>query len=89
MRHPIANPPRILCLLGTMFLCFAGGASGAEEPKPLFVEGYAGHVSYAPGEDLTLHVSTSAAKFSVEIARLGAKSESVWSSASVAGREHP
>ena len=89
MRHPIANPPRILCLIGAMFLYCTGGASSAEEPKPLFVEGYVGHVSYAPGEDLTLHVSTSAAKFSVEIARLGAKSESVWSSASVAGREHP
>ena len=43
----------------------AGFVSAAEEPRPLYVEGYAGHVSYAPGEDLTLHVSTSAAAFSV------------------------
>ena len=61
----------------------------ADEPRSLFVEGYAGRVSYAPAEDLTLHVSTSAAAFSVEIVRIGAKSESVWTSASVAGREHP
>ncbi len=61
----------------------------ADEPRSLFVEGYAGRVSYSPAEDLTLHVSTTAAAFSVEIVRLGAKSESVWSSASVTGREHP
>jgi hypothetical protein len=60
-----------------------------EEPRPLFVEGYAGHVSYVPGEELTLHVSTSAAKFSVEIVRLGPKPESVWSSAAATGSEHP
>jgi hypothetical protein len=59
-----------------------------EEPRPLFVEGYAGRVSYAPGDDLTLHVSTSAREFSVEIARVGAKRETVWSSATVPGREH-
>ncbi len=55
----------------------------------MFVEGYAGRVSYAPGEDLTLHISTSAARFAVEITRLGAKRETVWSSPSVEGREHP
>ena len=36
-----------------------------------------------------MHVSTSAAVFSVEIIRLGAKAERVWTSASVTGREHP
>ncbi|MCC7374458.1 MAG: hypothetical protein IT581_07365 [Verrucomicrobiales bacterium] len=55
----------------------------------MFVEGYAARVSYAPGEELALHVSTSAAEFSVEIARLGARREVVWNSAAVAGREHP
>ena len=60
----------------------------ADEPHALFVEGYAGRVSYAPGDDLTLHVSTSAATFAIEIVRIGVKTESVWSSASVPGREH-
>jgi hypothetical protein len=45
----------------------------SEEPRPLFVEGYAGKVSYAPGETLSLHVSTSAAEFSAEIVRLGGR----------------
>lgn len=77
------------CLASLIWLATAGVLTAAEEPRALFVEGYAGRVSYAPGEDLTLHVSSSAAAFSVEIVRLGAKPESVWSSASVAGREHP
>ncbi|NOS72212.1 MAG: hypothetical protein HOP33_20095 [Verrucomicrobia bacterium] len=80
----VAETLAILVLLSIITTSSAG-----DEPRSLFVEGYAGRPSYAPGEDLTLHVSTSAAAFSVEIVRLGAKTESVWSSASVVGREHP
>ncbi|MBI1839572.1 MAG: hypothetical protein HYR88_01820 [Verrucomicrobia bacterium] len=61
----------------------------SDEPRPLFVEGYAGRPSYAPGEELTLHVSSSAATFSVEIARIGGRRETNWSSGPVPGREHP
>lgn len=61
----------------------------AEEPKSLFVEGYARRVSYGPGEELSLHVSTTAATFAVEIARVGAERELVWSTASAVGREYP
>ena len=78
-----------VCLASIFWVARIGVLAVADEPRGLFVEGYAGRVSYAPTEELTLHVSTSAPTFSVEIARLGAKSESVWSSASVAGREHP
>ena len=39
----------------------------------LFIEGYTGAVSYAPGDELTLHVSTSAKEFEIEIAREGAE----------------
>lgn len=71
-------------------LAVAGvSAWGEDEPRPLFVEGYAGQVSYAPGEELTLHVSTSAARFSVEILRIGAKAETVWSTNGVVGQEYP
>lgn len=64
-------------------------ALAEDEPRPLFVEGYTAQVSYAPGEDLTLHVSTSARQFAVEIARVGAKIEPVWAAEAVEGREHP
>ncbi|MFN0069698.1 MAG: hypothetical protein ACKVYV_18935, partial [Limisphaerales bacterium] len=63
-------------------------ALAVDEPRPLFVEGYAGQVSYAPGEALTLHVSTSAPRFAVEIARVGAQTEPVWAAEAVEGREH-
>lgn len=76
----------LACLIGLNIVAIL---NAADEPRPLHVEGYAGRVSYTPGEELTLHVSTSAAVFSAEIARLGAKPESVWTSPSVAGREHP
>jgi len=61
----------------------------AQEPRPLFVEGYAGKVSYAPGETLSLHISTSAAEFSAEIVRLGGEVSKVWSSEGIAGNEYP
>jgi hypothetical protein len=82
------HPRFLLLLLG--FLVSAEWRGVADEgPRPLFVEGYAGQVSYAPGDDLTLHVSTSAAKFSVEIQRVGAKTETVWTSDNLNGREFP
>src|SRR5262245_18134057 len=72
-------------------LLTAGGISPAlaQEPRPLFVEGYATQVSYAPGEEAKLCVSTSGAAFSVEIARIGAKVERVWSKDKITGMEHP
>ncbi len=74
-----------------LLLLAVGGMTGwaYEAPRSLFVEGYAGEVSYAPGDELTLHVSTSAARFSVEIVRIGGKAETVWTSEEVAGEEQP
>lgn len=56
--------------------------------KPLFIEGYTGAVSYAPGEKLTLHVSTSAAEFEIEIAREGAERQVVHAHKKIKGAEH-
>jgi hypothetical protein len=65
----------------------SGLAADVSDPRPLFLEGYAGQVSYAPGETVGLHVSTSAAKFSVEIARLGGMRQVVFQQADIAGVE--
>ena len=74
-------------------LCWGWAANlmGADvsDPRPLFIEGYAGRVSYVAGEELTLHVSTTAAKFSLEITRLGAKPQVVHTQADVSGVEAP
>lgn len=76
-------------LLGLMGILVQNDYAVAEESPSLFVEGYAGRVSYVPGEELTLHLSTTAPKVAVEIARVGARPEVVWSSPSVVGHEHP
>src|SRR5213080_2505061 len=61
----------------------------AEEPGKPFIEAYAGCLSYLPGEEVGLHVSTSAARFGVEIARVGAGREVVFSRDAVPGSLHP
>ncbi len=56
--------------------------------KMSFVEGYPDRLSYEPGDEVGLCVSTSAAKYSIEIARVGAKRELVWNRNAVAGTAH-
>lgn len=74
----------------TMILLLVGQAVAQfDEPRPLFVEGYAKQVSYAPGEELTLHVSTSASEFAVEILRIGGETKSIWSKGGLEGHEYP
>src|SRR6186997_1310774 len=77
------------CMALMLWVGEASPESAAEDPGPLFVEGYAGRVSYAPGEELSWHVSTTASAFSVEIVRQGGKAESVWSSPSAVGHAYP
>ena len=78
--------PTLLLALLVLTLTFS---RAADDAPSLFVEGYAGQLSYAPGEEADLHVSTSAAKFSVEIARVGAKTEIVWSRKDLPGATYP
>ncbi len=61
----------------------------AAEPVSLFIEGYAGQTSVAQGEALPVHVSTSAAKFEIEVARLGATRAVVWKQADLPGQVQP
>lgn len=64
-------------------------AEAAENVPSLFVEGYAGRLSVSPGEEAAFHVSTSAAKFSAEISRIGAETNLVWTKRDLPGKEHP
>ena len=50
------------------------------------IEGYAGRLSYAPGDTVTLHVSTRAAGFDVEVERWGARREPTWAARDLTGR---
>jgi hypothetical protein len=66
----------------------ASAALGQPKPVSPPVEGYTDQVSYAPGDTVKLHTSTSAETFGVEVARLGPKREVVWSEKGVKGKKH-
>ncbi|MDB6135701.1 MAG: hypothetical protein JWM59_3944 [Verrucomicrobiales bacterium] len=86
--RPLPVNRRQVLKTGLLAACAASDA-GAQEAPPLFVEGYTGQVSYAPGEEVTLCVSCGGPVFSVEVTRLGAKPQQVWSAADVAGKAYP
>src|SRR4051795_11538777 len=65
------------------------GSAQTLEPRPLFVEGYTSQLSYAPGDEVALCVSTTAPKYNVEISRVGANREVVLTKKDVEGKEHP
>ena len=59
------------------------------ETSALYIDGYTHQLSYTPGEEIEFRVSTSAAHYSLEIARLGATREVVFSQAELPGAAHP
>jgi hypothetical protein len=83
--------PQLLVRLALVAIVFLPSPAKAvdDTPRPLFVEGYAGEVSYQPGEEIALHVSTSAASYAIEIVRFGAKDVIVHRAKGIAGGEHP
>ncbi|MBT6956982.1 MAG: hypothetical protein HN996_01040, partial [Opitutae bacterium] len=74
-------------LLPCLLLCFFCHLV-ADEPRPLFIEGYSGQLSYAPGEEFKLHTSTSGRQYGIQIKRHGAKVETVFSKSGIRGNEH-
>lgn len=70
-------------------LLFAVSFLPAAEPVSLYIEGYAGQRSVAQGDEIPIHVSTSAAKYQIEVARLGMTREVVWTKKDVPGAAHP
>jgi hypothetical protein len=51
--------------------------------------GYTDRLSYLPGDEVRFHTSTSAARYSIEIARVGARREVVWTRSGIRGALHP
>lgn len=67
-----AMPHRALLPLGLLVQRLTIIGTDAQMPRPLFIEGYAGRLSYPPDHEAELHISTSAARFAIEIHRIGA-----------------
>jgi len=77
-------------LLIALLLLVAGIDKSADADAPsLYIEGYTDRLSYLPGEEVALHISTPAGKYAIEIARLGAKREIVWSKQDLPGKAFP
>lgn len=49
----------------------------ARQPKKPAIEGYTDQLSYAPGEDVKLHISSELDEFNIVVSRVGAKPEIV------------
>ena len=50
---------------------------------------YTDRLSYLPGDEVRFHTSTSASRYSIEIARVGARRELVWTRSGIRGALHP
>ncbi|MCY2994339.1 MAG: hypothetical protein NTY19_41665, partial [Planctomycetota bacterium] len=61
----------------------------AAAAQALYLEGYCDPLSVQAGEDVGFCVSTNAERFSIEVARVGAEEEVVWTKAGLAGQEYP
>ncbi|MCE2395958.1 hypothetical protein J4G02_15430, partial [Candidatus Poribacteria bacterium] len=57
--------------------------------RPLYIEGYTDQLSYAPGDEIGFHISTSASEYSLEIVRVSATREVVWSEKGLPGSAYP
>lgn len=77
------------CLALALALVPAGAGAGDDTPPPLTIEGYTDRLSYRPGESVAFHVSTTAARFSMEVARLGAETKVVLARTDLPGGSHP
>jgi hypothetical protein len=75
----------------TLVLALATIEIRAEDdtPPPLTIEGYTDRLSYQGGDSIAFHVSTTAPRYSMEIARLGADSKVVLTRADLPGASHP
>jgi hypothetical protein len=66
-------------------------ASATEEEirPPAFIEAYTDRLSYQAGDTVSLHASTNVSRYAVEVARIGAKAQTVFTKENVAGADHP
>lgn len=80
---------RVLCGIALAAGLASSPASGGDEPPSLTVEGYTDRISYRPGEVVRFHVSTTAPRYAMEVARLGKESKVVFTKDDIPGASHP
>lgn len=75
--------------MAVSLLIYALIGLAAEDAKPPTLAGYATTLSVRQGEPVGIAVSTTATTFSVDVERIGASRERVWSKAGIEGKSHP
>jgi hypothetical protein len=76
----------LLVMTTSLFLNVCRAQAG--QPPHLFIEGYADQLSYAPGEELQLHISSSSASADLVIERIGSQRTAMHQAKSVSVSEH-
>src|SRR5437016_4676549 len=78
----------LLRLLSLQAVAWGAMARGDDVPS-LLIEGYTDRLSYVAGESIRFHIATTAPRYSLEIARLGAKTETMLTRSNLPGAAHP
>lgn len=78
-----------LRLLAVLLALTTAAAPVAGGTAPSFLAGYTGRESYAPGDEVTLHVSSEIPEFDAEISRFGINPEKVWEQRGIRGSLQP
>src|SRR5215467_14390786 len=76
MNEPISRRSAMKAGAATAIAGALPTAARAAQPNAKAPEGYSDQLSYAPGDEVKLHVSST--KCDLEIVRLGAERKSVW-----------
>ena len=71
--------------IGIIFHLAVPALAQPDLPPSLSIEGYPDRQSLAPGEELALHTSTTAAEYGIEIVRLGAERKVVFQKSKIPG----
>jgi hypothetical protein len=85
MTTPLPPNRRVALAVGATLLA---ATQIPAQPKPTLVEGYTDQLSYRAGDEVRFHISAAAPTFHLEIARLGAKREVVYTKENIAGKQH-
>jgi hypothetical protein len=64
-------------LVAAVVFSFATTTSAIDAGRSLYIEGYTGAISYAPGDELALHLSSTASECTLSISRVGAETTAV------------
>jgi hypothetical protein len=81
---------RFQCLIALLAISVATELQAIDAGRSLYIEGYSGDISYAPGEELQLHLSSPSPDCDLTITRLGGERAVVFEQKKVEGIvEHP